>query len=74
MEKFFLKSKTILGVILAALPTILPIVGVSWGANDGQLVSDGWDAAIQLAGAITAIIGRFKASDKISFLPKNAAL
>lgn len=60
-NKFFLKSKTIIGVILSALPALLPALGITFSADDAQLVSSGVDALIQAVGAILAVYGRFAA-------------
>lgn len=60
-NKFFLKSKTIIGVILSALPALLPALGITFSADDAQLVSSGVDALIQAVGAVLAVYGRFAA-------------
>jgi len=65
MEKFFLKSKTILGVIVTMLPTLLPALGISFGAEDAQLISNTGDALIQVGGAMLAVYGRFVAKHDI---------
>ena len=61
MDKFFLKSKTIIGLILSVLPALLPALGISFGADDVDLVNSTVDALIQGFGAIMAVYGRFKA-------------
>lgn len=72
--KFFLKSKTILGVIISTLPTLLPIAGVSFSPEDGQLLMGGLDYIVQAAGALMAIYGRFTATDKVTLTPKASQL
>lgn len=59
IPKWFLKSKTIWGVIISILPALLPAVGLSFSADDTVLISNGGDAIIQAIGAGLAIIGRF---------------
>jgi hypothetical protein len=58
-EKFFLKSKTIWGVIVMALPALLPLAGV--GSETGTLITATGDGLIQAAGAALAIYGRQQA-------------
>jgi len=65
MNKFFLKSKTIIGVVVTILPTLLPILGVSFSTEDAQLISSMGDAVIQAFGAILAVYGRFVAKNDI---------
>jgi len=68
MDKFFLKSKTIIGVIVTVLPTLLPALGVSFSAEDAQLISSTGDAIIQAVGALLAVYGRFVAKDDIGLI------
>ena len=65
-EKFFLKSKTIIGVIVSVLPALLPAVGVTFSAEDGAFVSANIDAIIQGAGALLAMYGRFVAKGAVT--------
>lgn len=60
-NKFFLKSKTIIGVLLSIAPTLLPALGLSFSVEDGQMISAGVDAIIQAVGAVLAVYGRFAA-------------
>jgi uncharacterized membrane protein (DUF441 family) len=61
MDKFFLKSKTIIGIIVSILPALLPQVGVSFSEADGQLINTTVDQVIQGIGAVLAFYGRFAA-------------
>ena len=63
MDKFFLKSKTILGIIISIMPALLPEVGVSFSEADGQLITSTWDSIIQSVGAVLAVYGRFDAGN-----------
>ena len=63
--KFFLKSKTVIGAIIAVLPTLGPLLG--FGIDDQVLVNEAWDALQTIAGAVLSVYGRFKAEDKLSF-------
>lgn len=62
--KFFLKSKTVWGVIMLVAPQILPIAalfGLPFGGDDVTLLGTFGDAALETVGAGLAIYGRFKA-------------
>ena len=61
MDKFFLKSKTIIGVIMSVLPALLPALGLSFSVDDAAMVNSTVDALIQAGGAILAVYGRFMA-------------
>ena len=61
MDKFFLKSKTIIGIIVSILPALLPQFGLSFSAEDGALINTTVDQLIQAAGAVLAMYGRFAA-------------
>jgi|14_taG_2_1085336.scaffolds.fasta_scaffold12387_2 hypothetical protein len=62
--KFFLKSKTIWGVIMMVVPQVLPIAtlfGLPIGDGDVALLGSFGDAALETVGAGLAIYGRFQA-------------
>lgn len=61
--KFFLDSKTIRGLIIAALP----LLGI--GTEDQVLVTQTVDTLITLAGLLFAGYGRAKAEGKLKFNP-----
>lgn len=69
LDKFFLKSTTVIGIIVGFLPTILPIFGISFNVEDGAMLTGTWDAIIQAIGGVMAIVGRVKAVGSISFNP-----
>lgn len=60
-SKFFLASKTIWGLIIAALPTLAPLVGLSLTADDASMLGSHVDGVIQAAGFLLALWGRVKA-------------
>ena len=64
--KIFLASKTIWGVIIMALPALLPLAGVSFGVDDTTVVNEAADKIFQAAGALIAVWGRWSASTKLS--------
>ncbi len=64
--KWFLKSKTILGLVISVLPALLPAIGISFGADDTQLVSGAVDGLVQGIGAILALYGRFVAKAPVT--------
>ncbi len=61
MDRFFLKSKTIIGIIVSILPALLPQLGLSFSAEDGALINTSVDQVIQAFGALIAVYGRFAA-------------
>lgn len=67
--KWFLQSKTIIGILIPVLVQVLPLVGVSFSAEDGQLISNFADQLIGAAGLALAIYGRWVAKDQLSVLP-----
>ncbi len=69
-SKTFLASKTIWGVIIMALPALLPLFGVSFGVDDTAVVNDAADKVFQAAGALIAVWGRWSASTKLSITGK----
>lgn len=64
--KWFLQSKTVLGVIVSILPGLLPAFGVSFGADDTAMISGFVDSLIQFAGAAFAVYGRWVAKAPVS--------
>ena len=68
-DKWFLASKTILGLLATILPTLLPLIGIESGLEDGQLFTTFFDSMITLAGAAMALYGRFVASTSLRLGP-----
>lgn len=68
MNKIFLKSKTILGIVFSALPTLLPALGFSYSVDDAQLVSSTVDALIQAGGLVFAVYGRLVAKNSLTII------
>ncbi len=67
--KWFIASKTLLGVVATILPTLLPLFGIGLDPNDGVLFTDLADKIIMFAGAALAVYGRFVASGSLSATP-----
>ena len=67
--KIFLASKTIWGVVIMALPALLPLAGVTFGPDDTVLLNDTADKIFQAAGALIAVWGRWSATTKLSIKP-----
>jgi len=65
-SKWFLKSKTIIGIILAMLPALAVQLGLNFTEDDSVMISGLVDLIVQIAGSGFAIYGRFVAEDKIS--------
>ncbi len=64
--KIFLASKTVWGVVLIALPQILPLLGISFTADDTSLLTTTGDQVFQAIGALIVVWGRWSASTKLS--------
>lgn len=69
MEKFILKSKTVQGGILALAPVLLPMLGMSWGADETELLGSTWDAVMQAVGALWIAYARWKDGSKLKLIP-----
>jgi hypothetical protein len=67
MEKAVLKSKTILGILITALVSLAPEVGISFSEGDGAFIMDGVDQVIELFGIALATWGRLTAQAKLRF-------
>jgi uncharacterized membrane protein (DUF441 family) len=52
------KSKTILGIVLTALISLLPQFGISFTADDSAMITGAWDAVIQALTLGFAFYGR----------------
>ena len=65
MTKNIVKSRTIWGVIIAALPTILPIFGVDLTKSDYELIATMGNQFITLTGSALAIYGRYIAKQRL---------
>lgn len=61
--KFILKSKTVVGVAIGFVPTLMALIGVDWSAEQTQEIKVLIDAGITLAGAGIAIWGRYSAAN-----------
>ena len=67
--KWFLKSKTIIGLVISVLPALLPALGISFSVDDSQLVSGTLDGVIQGIGGVLALYGRFVAKAPVTAAP-----
>lgn len=65
-SKFFLQSKTILGLALTAFVTFAPYLGLSFGQDDANLVSANIDKIIEAVGILLATWGRVTASGPLA--------
>ena len=69
-NKIFLKSKTIWGVVIAALPALLPAFGLTMADDGLSLISQLGDAVLQAVGLGLAAYGRFVAKTGVSVTGK----
>lgn len=67
MDKFILKSKTVQGIILTALPQLDALLGLDWLASLGPQVDTAMTAALTVVGALWGIYGRIKAEGGVNF-------
>lgn len=67
MNKFFLKSKTIIGLIVALIPQVAIITGFTLTPDDSAMITQASDTIIQLIGFSLSVYGRVVAKDKIVF-------
>lgn len=73
MNKFFLRSKTVIGALIAGAPAVLGAFGVSIPelGELGNTVMDWLDASNEIVGMAIAIYGRFQASDAVTLIPNK---
>ena len=69
MDKFILKSKTVVGAIVMLLPVLAQLFGFSFSADDSAMITEGWDQVVSAIGAVMVVIGRFTAKSNISLNP-----
>ena len=67
-DKFFLKSRTILAMIVVLFVQLAPELGLSFGDVDGAMITDLWDTLLSSAAAIIGVYGRFKAKSNLTLL------
>ena len=65
MNKFFLKSKTIMGALVTLAPTIAVLFGYTMTEDDSAMITETGDAIIQLIGAALVVYGRVTAEEKL---------
>jgi len=65
VNKFFLKSKTIIGALVTLAPTVAVLFGYTMTEDDSVMITETADAIIQLIGAALVVYGRVKAEEKL---------
>jgi len=68
-EKFFLKSKTIIGILIAAVMQLAPFIGISFGEDDAAVVNNVVDIIITFFGLTLGAVGRFTAKQDLKLTP-----
>ena len=73
MNKFFLRSKTVIGALIAGLPAVLDAFGVTIPelGDLGNSVMSWLDASNEIVGMAIAIYGRFQATDPVTLIPNK---
>ncbi len=76
MDKFFLWSKTVQGIILMIVPTLSASLGFDWSAEDASYVESAFagvgaiaEKAVEVAGIVLAFYGRWKATAALKVMP-----
>ena len=69
-SKFALKSKAILGVLLALATGILPMLGIQFGADDSAMISGLWDKVLEVVFLGISVYGSFVRSTTLHIIPK----
>lgn len=70
IDKFFLKSKTVLGILVVLVMGIAPKFGFSFSHEDGAMVSSAFDAITIALGGLLTLYGRDTATTKLRFKPQ----
>lgn len=63
MNKFFLKSRTIWGILLMIAPQVMELMGFEWGTADTQQMVALGEGVATMAGALLALHGRLRIGD-----------
>ena len=69
MDKFFLYSKTIQGVMITMIPVVAGLIGWEWTADDTGGINEIVNLALAFGGAVWAFYGRRKATGPIKLTP-----
>ena len=69
MNKFFLKSKTVIGILTVAIVQLAPVLGFSFTEDDSAMVNSAVDAVVTALASLLALFGRFTAKQSISVVP-----
>lgn len=70
-SKWFLKSKTIIGLLITLLPTMAELFGLTLTHGDVNFISAEMDKVIMGMGAALVVVGRFKSTTSIKLLPQG---
>ena len=68
-DKFIVKSKTIQGLVIMALPMLAGLIGFEWAGEDNAAVNLTIDAGITFIGFAWGLIGRLTAKADIKVMP-----
>jgi hypothetical protein len=73
-QKWFLQSKTIIGVLIMLLVQLAPLLGFQFTNEDGEQVIKHLDAILTAIGALLAIWGRWTASEPLTAFKSKRTL
>ncbi len=65
-NKIFLKSKTVWGVVIMAIPALFPLFGWTFTVDDTAVVNEAADKVFQAVGALLTLYGRFAATTTLT--------
>lgn len=71
MNKFILKSKTIIGLLVSAIPTLAVLFGINISEDDTVMIAQTADSVIQLMGLVYAAYGRFVTTGDKLYVKKS---
>lgn len=65
MTKFFLKSKTVQGIIVTAIPAVMALLEIEWTEDQTSQLNLIMDSALTALGTAWALFGRATADSKL---------
>ena len=71
VDKFIGRSRTVFFAALAAMPTILPQLGISFGVDDQKLISGAGDAIFTALSSLSACYFRYVAKANLRLKVKK---
>lgn len=70
--KWMAASRTIIAAAVMFLVAVGPSLGLHFSQDDADLITQSWDKIIIAVSAVVVVWGRFKASTKLTIMPKSS--